>query len=54
MKTRHLLSIADLSKGEIIKLLKLAAAVKKHPKEYHRALYEKVLLTFFQMPSLRT
>ncbi|MEK6812659.1 MAG: ornithine carbamoyltransferase, partial [Nanoarchaeota archaeon] len=53
-KPRHLLSIADLSKKEVQGLLKLAEEVKQHPKKYHKALYEKVLLTFFQMPSLRT
>ncbi len=51
---RHLLSIADLSKAQIMYLLKLAKDLKKNPNKYHTALYEKVLLTFFQMPSLRT
>ncbi len=53
-KPRHLLSIADLSRKEIIALLQLASKIKKHPKKYHMSLYEKTLLTFFQMPSLRT
>ncbi|MDO8556513.1 MAG: ornithine carbamoyltransferase [Nanoarchaeota archaeon] len=53
-KVRHLLSMADLSRKELVQLLDLAAAVKKFPKKFHKSLYEKVLLTFFQMPSLRT
>ena len=52
--TKHLISIADLKKLEIEWLLKKAQDLKKNPKKYHKALYEKVLMTFFQMPSLRT
>ncbi len=52
--TKHLLSISDLKKSEIEWLLKKATDLKKNPKKYHKALYEKVLMTFFQMPSLRT
>lgn len=52
--TRHLLSINDLSKKEFLYLLKLAATIKKNPKKFHRSLYEKTLMTFFQAPSLRT
>ncbi|MBS3145519.1 ornithine carbamoyltransferase [Candidatus Woesearchaeota archaeon] len=51
---KHLLSIKDLSKKEILDLINLGIKIKKNPKKYHKALYEKVLLTFFQMPSLRT
>ncbi|MDO8628470.1 MAG: ornithine carbamoyltransferase [Nanoarchaeota archaeon] len=54
MMVRHLLSIADLSKVEVEHLLKLSAQVKRFPKKFSRSLFEKVLLTFFQMPSLRT
>ena len=52
--TRHLLSIADLSKKEILEIIKKAQDIKKHPRKYHKALYEKTLMTFFQAPSLRT
>ncbi|HLD12532.1 MAG TPA: ornithine carbamoyltransferase [Candidatus Nanoarchaeia archaeon] len=51
---RHLLSVADVTPKEITFLLDLADKVKKFPQRFHRSLYEKVLLTFFQMPSLRT
>src|SRR3989344_9680006 len=51
---RHLLSVADVTPKEITFLLELADKVKKFPQRFHRSLYEKVLLTFFQMPSLRT
>ncbi|QQG38648.1 MAG: ornithine carbamoyltransferase [Candidatus Woesearchaeota archaeon] len=51
---KHLLSIKDLSKKEILDFIKLGIKIKKNPKKYHNSLYEKVLLTFFQMPSLRT
>ncbi len=51
---KHLLSISDLTKKEIESLLKKASDLKKNPKKYNKALYDKVLMTFFQMPSLRT
>ncbi len=51
---RNLISIKDLSKKEILYLISNAIKIKKNPKKYSRKLYEKVLLTFFQTPSLRT
>ncbi len=53
-KMKHLLSIKDLSKKEILSIIKKAIQIKKNPKKYKNALYEKVLLTFFELPSLRT
>ena len=52
--TRHLLSITDFNKKEILYIIKKAIDIKKHPKKYHNTLYEKTLMTFFQAPSLRT
>ena len=54
MMTHHLLSITDFSKKEIVQIIKKALDVKKHPRKYSNALYEKTLMTFFQAPSLRT
>ncbi|MBI1972437.1 ornithine carbamoyltransferase [Candidatus Woesearchaeota archaeon] len=51
---KDLLSISDLSKREFLSLLKKAQHLKKYPKKYHHALYEKTLMTYFQQPSLRT
>ena len=52
--TKHLLTINDLKAKEILGLIKQAKDIKKRPKMYNKALKDKVLLTFFQMPSLRT
>ena len=51
---KHLLSINDLSKKEILGLISLAIKIKKHPEKYKNKAFEKVLLTFFSLPSLRT
>lgn len=50
----NIISIADLSKKQINALLKNATDIKKNPKKYNSKLKQKVLLTFFEMPSLRT
>src|SRR3989344_4647530 len=50
----HILGIRDLSKKEILSLIKLAIDIKKTPKKYSNSLYEKTLLLFFEAPSLRT
>lgn len=52
--TRHLLSITDVSKQKILKIIRKAVDIKRHPQKYQKALYEKTLMTFFQAPSLRT
>lgn len=54
MMVHHFLSILDAGKKGFIDLLKVSQQVKKNPKKYNKALYEKVLLTFFAAPSLRT
>ena len=51
---KNLISILDLSKKEILQLVKRAKEIKKNPKKYKNKLYEEVLLTFFALPSLRT
>lgn len=51
---KDLLSITDLTKEEMLALIKKAQAIKKNPKKYHNVLYEKTLMTYFQQPSLRT
>ena len=51
---KHLLSILDLNKKEILDLINLAIKIKKHPEKYKNKAFEKVLLTFFELPSLRT
>jgi ornithine carbamoyltransferase len=51
---KHFLSVLDFSKSEWMTLLNLSDTIKKYPKKYHKSLYEKTLMTFFQAPSLRT
>ena len=51
---KNLISILDFNKNEILSLVKKAKEIKKNPEKYNKKLYEKVLLTFFALPSLRT
>lgn len=51
---KHLLAIKDLTKEDILGLIKKAKIIKKTPKKFQKSVYEKVLLTFFAAPSLRT
>ena len=51
---KNLLSINDLNKKEILDLINLGIKIKKNPEKYKNKAFEKVLLTFFQLPSLRT
>ncbi len=51
---KHLLAIKDLSKGELLYLVKEAAKIKKNPKKYSSAFRGKTLLMIFEAPSLRT
>jgi len=51
---KNLISILDLNKKEILELIKKAKEIKKNPEKYKNKLHEKVLLTFFAAPSLRT
>jgi aspartate carbamoyltransferase catalytic subunit len=52
MKTRSLVSIDDLTTGEIMKILKLAAEFEKSPVQ--EILHGKVVATLFFEPSTRT
>ncbi|MBS3144373.1 ornithine carbamoyltransferase [Candidatus Woesearchaeota archaeon] len=51
---KHLLSEKDLSPEEIKQVLTAATDIKKNPEKYKNAAFEKVLLTIFEAPSLRT
>lgn len=53
-KTRHFLSLKDASSSDIMKLIKLALAVKKNPKKYSTYLENKTLVMFFDKVSVRT
>lgn len=50
----HLLSLKDLSGGQILEIIELAEAVKRFPDSYHDALHRKVLAMIFQKTSTRT
>jgi ornithine carbamoyltransferase len=51
---RHLLSLKDLTKEEILKLIERAEDIKKNPENYRDVLDKKTLLMIFAKPSLRT
>lgn len=53
-KVRHFLSIADLSTGEINRILNLALKIKRNPKRYANKLTGLTLAMIFEKPSLRT
>jgi len=54
LKKPDLLSIADLTPGEVEGILDLTAAVKTHPGEFAHALEGKQVVLMFEKPSLRT
>ncbi|MAG47832.1 ornithine carbamoyltransferase [archaeon] len=51
---RHLLSIEELEKKDILDIINLAIKIKKKSKHYSKLMYEKSLLMIFELPSLRT
>lgn len=51
---KHLLSINDLSKKEILDLINLAIKIKKNPSKYKNKLENMTMFMFFEKPSLRT
>src|SRR3989344_4107089 len=51
---KNLISINNLNKKEILDLINLAVKIKKHSKKYKNKVFEKVLITFFELPSVRT
>jgi len=54
MKGRDLISLADLTPGEMIRILDVAAAIKANPSGSGDALAGKTLIMIFEKPSLRT
>jgi ornithine carbamoyltransferase len=54
MSQRHLISVHDLSAGQLERLFALAAEVKAHPGRYSTALAGKTLAMIFQKSSTRT
>src|SRR2546427_8316760 len=54
MKGRDLVSLSDLSGGEMELVLDLTGSVKAGPKRHSRALARKTLAMIFEKPSLRT
>mmetsp|Transcript_21784 Transcript_21784/g.28209 ORF Transcript_21784/g.28209 Transcript_21784/m.28209 type:complete len:317 (+) Transcript_21784:77-1027(+) len=51
---RHVTKISDLTRKEIVGVLKLALEMKKEPQNFADALKGKSLLMLFEKPSLRT
>jgi ornithine carbamoyltransferase len=54
LRGRDLLSIRDLSREDLLGLLRLAADVRANPDRHRQALAGKTLATIFEKPSLRT
>jgi ornithine carbamoyltransferase len=54
MQTRDLRSDLDLSRQELLNLLKLAIEVKRNPGRFAKALDRRYLALLFEKPSLRT
>lgn len=51
---KHLLSLKDFSKQEILDFISLAEKIKRKPKKFSKKLKGKTLLMLFAKPSLRT
>jgi len=54
MKAKHLVSIQDLTPGDLREILHLSRGMKAHPDRYRAALATKTLAMIFQKPSTRT
>ena len=54
MKQKHLLSLREYSRAEILEIFDLAKKVKARPGDYAAALQRKTLAMIFQKPSTRT
>jgi ornithine carbamoyltransferase len=52
--SRDLVSIRDLSPGEVAAIMELTASLKARPADFRGALSGKQLVMFFEKPSLRT
>ena len=51
---RHLLTLTDLTKDEILEIIEEAKNIKKNPGNYLDSMKDKTLLMIFAKPSLRT
>lgn len=51
---KSILTLDGFSKQDILKLIKLAVAIKSSPLEYSKELQNKIVLMIFEKPSLRT
>jgi len=54
LATRHLLRISDLTASEILRLMRLAAQLKRDLRPFAGALAQRSLVLLFEKPSLRT
>ncbi len=54
LKKPDLISIQDLTPGEVEGILDLTSAVKTHPRDFSKALDGKQVVLMFEKPSLRT
>lgn len=54
LKQRHFLSLSDYSSFDIKLLLDTADEMKKHPKQFRKALKGQILVLIFETPFLRT
>lgn len=51
---RNLVSLKDVSKGDMLALIELAKGIKAGPSKYAKAMDQKTLAMIFEKPSLRT
>ena len=52
--SRHLLTLQELTRGDVLKVIDTAIDMKRNPRRYANALEGKVLAMIFQKPSTRT
>lgn len=51
---KHLLSLQELNRDELLAILRLGLEIKRHPQDYYNACERKGLLMLFQKTSTRT
>src|SRR5688500_18873421 len=54
MKQKHLVSLRDYSRADLVEIFELARRMKADPKAYRGALRGRTLAMIFQKPSTRT
>jgi len=54
LKQRHFISLSDYSSFDLQLLLDTADEMKKHPKQFRKALKGRILIMIFELPFLRT